>query len=469
MVTHAFPPEGCGGTERYVEAVAHGIAARGHQVEVLSGSLEWRAKRERVRDERGPVPVTRLHRDDLHFDHWDKGPHPWVAAEFEAAIDRFRPDVVHLNHWIRLGSDLVRRAAARGVPSVVHLHDLYTSCPRVFRLRPGPRGDGVDVPCREALGPAACGDCVPRFGHESASELAAALARYGGDVAAEYSAAVVRLAPSPTHATRVAYHAPAAAVVEVLAHPRLKAGIVAPAVRADSAAGRLRVTCATLLAPLKGAHVLLAAARRLAEDAAVGAAGSGVSIDFHGGFATPEYEARLRALASGQDVRFHGPYVADEPCRTPGDAVVVPTLAPESWSFWLDEAGRMALPIVASDAGAIGERARATRSPRVRLVPPGDVEALATALRELRDDPALRARMVAGPAPDGIELEEHLSALEARYQRARVAGPPAVAPLPPPETLEPEFAAREAALRAGLLRQEKSGAPPGTGAERDGR
>ena len=49
VVTHAFPPEGCGGTERYAEAVAHGLAARGHTVEVFAGSLEWRPQFAAVR------------------------------------------------------------------------------------------------------------------------------------------------------------------------------------------------------------------------------------------------------------------------------------------------------------------------------------------------------------------------------------------------------------------------------------
>ncbi|MBM4015529.1 MAG: glycosyltransferase, partial [Planctomycetes bacterium] len=385
LVVHAFPPDGCGGTERYAAALAGGLAARGHAVEVFCGSLEWRPRREVAHAVGATVPVTRLHRDDLYFDHWDKGPHPWVAAQFEALLDRFRPDVVHLHHWIRLGTDLVRRAAARGVPSVVHLHDLHSSCPRVFRLRPGANADDLDVPCREPFGRASCTPCVPRFGHESDAQLGAALDRYGDDAGGELAAAVVRLAPSPSHATRIALHAPVAAAIAVLPHPRLETGIVAPCLRADSPAGRLRVNCATLLAPLKGAQVLLAAARQLAAAEAGAPAGQppgGLSLDLHGGFATAEHERQLRSLAAALDVRFHGPYAADEPCRTPADVVVLPTLAPESWSFWLDEAGRMALPVIASDTGAIGERVRALAAAgggaaRVRLVPPGDPVALA--------------------------------------------------------------------------------------------
>ena len=44
VVSHAYPPDGVGGTERYAEAVARGLAAQGHEVRVFTGSLEWRER-----------------------------------------------------------------------------------------------------------------------------------------------------------------------------------------------------------------------------------------------------------------------------------------------------------------------------------------------------------------------------------------------------------------------------------------
>jgi glycosyltransferase involved in cell wall biosynthesis len=114
-VSHAYPPDGVGGTERYAEAVARGLAAQGHAVRVFTGSLEWRERftvERRVQDQ---VAVTCVHRDDLYFDSWDKIGHPRVALAFEDELDAWRPDVVHLQHWIRLTDDLVRRAAARSI------------------------------------------------------------------------------------------------------------------------------------------------------------------------------------------------------------------------------------------------------------------------------------------------------------------------------------------------------------------
>jgi glycosyltransferase involved in cell wall biosynthesis len=458
VVVHAFPPDGRGGTESYAEAVARGLLARGHEVSVFAGSLEWRERFEQVRGVDSGLPVARVHRSDLYFDHWDKVFEPRVAQLFEEELARARPDVVHLHQWIRLGSDLVRRAAARGVPALVHLHDLFTTCPRVFRVRPdaGPGAGPFDlVTCDEPVGRAACLHCVPRWRFQSDAEIGASIERYAAEAAAEAAAAAVRVAPSRSHrSTLLRFLAPAQPSIEVLGHPRLPSGVQGRGVDAGSPAGRLRLLFFSQLVPIKGAHVLLAALRRLG-------AGSGVSLDAHGPFATQEYEARLRALAEGLEVRFHGEYAQDEPCRTPADAAVIPTLARESWSFWLDEAGRLGLPIVASAAGAIAERATG----RVVLVPPGDEAALAAAIAELRDRPERRRALAAGPAPEGMALEEHLVRVEALLEQAVRRGAPAVPPRPDPAELCFEWDRRELAFRELLRSQGWEETVRGQGAE----
>jgi glycosyltransferase involved in cell wall biosynthesis len=455
VVAHAFPPEGLGGTERYADAVARGLLARGHEVRVLSGSLEWREKFEveevvdRAADAASPtLRVTRVHRDDLYFDHWDKGGHPRVAQEFERVLDEFRPQLVHLHHWIRLGDDLVRRAARRGVPVVVHLHDLFTTCPRVFRGRPSLAPDAAsdDVEsCERPLAPDSCRGCVPRWSFQSDAEIDASLDRYREAAAAELDGATTIVAPSKSHATAVHQFSPTIVgpKLVVLSHPSLPGGIDHAGTDARSPAGTLRLLYFSHLNATKGAHVLLSAMRRL------GGRG-GVSLDAHGPFATKEYEARLRELAVGLDVRFHGAYSGDEPCRTSADVVVIPTLARESWSFWLDEAAALGLPIVAFDSGAIGERATG----RVRLVRSGDVGALAAALAQLRDDPAQRRALAAAPPPSAVPLARHLDELEALFEEALRRGAPKE--VEPPSRFGPgdvgtrEWDEREASFRARL-------------------
>jgi len=220
---------------------------------------------------------------------------------------------------------------------------------------------------------------------------------------------------------------------------------------AKSPAGRLRLLYFSRLAPLKGAHVLLEALRRLAAADKSGAKG-GFACDLWGAFATPEYEARLRALAEGLDATFHGAFAHNDPCRTPADVAVFPTLAHETWSFWLDEAAHTGLPIVASDAGAIAERATG----RVRLVPAGDAAALAAALAALRDDPAQRAALAAAPAPARIDLVDHLARIVALLEDAVKRGAPRGAPAMarPGEDWLLSWERRELAFRE-LLRLER--------------
>ena len=80
------------------------------------------------------IPVHRLHRNDLYFDHHVKAWHPGVTRAFDELLARHRPALVHVHHWVRLSCDLIEAARARGIPCVVTIHDFFTSCPRAFAL-----------------------------------------------------------------------------------------------------------------------------------------------------------------------------------------------------------------------------------------------------------------------------------------------------------------------------------------------
>ena len=455
LVTHAFPPEGVGGTERYAEAIARGLLQRGHEVRLFSGSLEWREAFAIERHDHAGLPVTRVHRHDLYFDHWDKLANPHVARAFEAELDAFRPELIHLHHWIRLTDDLVRRAAARAIPVVVHLHDHFTNCPRVFRLKPGgdaTRPDELDF-CELDFTADSCRSCVPRWQFQGDREIDLSLARYGTAIGAELAAAQVRIALSASQKGELARFlrrangagGPASEpAIDILGHPWIGGAVDAAGTVAASPRGQLRLLYFSHLNPIKGPHVLLEALRGL----------DGVSLDLHGLCATKGYDERLRELARGLEVRFHGPYQRNEPCRTPADVVVIPSLAHETWSFWLDEAARTGLPIVAADSGALAERATG----RVRLVPARDVAAWRAAIVALRDDPAQRAALAAAPAPDVMTLDRHLELLLGHYARAAAAITPAAKAAARPFGLPSaefthEWERRELAFRE-LLRSE---------------
>ena len=120
---------------------------------------------------------------------------------------------------------------------------------------------------------------------------------------------------------------------------------------------------------------------------------------------------RARAVATGA--------VLPEGPRSPGevrnfyagsDVVVVPSVPTrdfrEPWGLVVNEAFNQGVPVIATDAvGAVaGGLVRHERTGLV--VPAGDADALAAALRRMHDDPALRARLGAA-AHEAVQAYTH--------------------------------------------------------------
>src|SRR5690606_6888586 len=160
---------------------------QGHDVAVVSGSLE-QAPTTRVDERRaGSLRVLDLHRDDLWFERWEKTWSPGVSATFAALLERERPGVVHVHHWLRLSSDLARTAQRTGVPVVgVSLHDYFAPCATPRRLA---RDEEPGPPER----PSWMGE----------AEAAEAFAFHRADFAAEIRSADLRFAPCQAHVVGV--------------------------------------------------------------------------------------------------------------------------------------------------------------------------------------------------------------------------------------------------------------------------
>jgi len=441
LVVHGQPPELVGGTERLVAELAAALAARGEQVEVFSGSMVWKPAFEVARDGSGPVPVVRVHRSDLFFERWDKLDNPQVERAYRRWLDEFRPDLVHVHHWARLCTTLVRVAAEHGIPAVASLHDLFASCPRYHRVKPD------DVFCEQAPGVAACLHCAPRWRFQGDLEIAASLDVFVAEMAAEVAAAAALVAPTEGHGRRIMQWLGLQRPVHAI--PPAGSGVPAPATRplgARVASPRdpLRVGCFGHLHPLKGLPVLLEAQARLRDSRRV-------EVHVWGEAPDAATDAALRRQAGDRPVVWHGAYRPADLAGAPLDVVVLPTLCAESYSFTLDEAAALGVPVLASDLGALADRATA----RVQLVPRGDAVALAAALERLADDPALRSRQGAAEPPvvsDGRVQQDQLAAL---YRRV-LAGPRPAARVADERALaqrEHLFLLREAGL-AELLRSE---------------
>ena len=90
---------------------------------------------------------------------------------------------MHVHQWIRLTSDLVATARGLDIATVVTLHDVYTSCPRAFRV------DRDEQPCDRELSIESCESCVPRFGYESEHEVEQGIELFRDQYRAEVDAA----------------------------------------------------------------------------------------------------------------------------------------------------------------------------------------------------------------------------------------------------------------------------------------
>lgn len=406
-VVHGFPPEVIGGTEAHVERLTLAQRAAGLDARVFAGSLEWKPTFETRDSEHRGVPVRRVHRSDLYFDRWDKGFQPEVSRAFRRCLEEWRPQLVHVHHWIRLSTDLVATAARAGIPSVVTLHDLFPSCPRVFRLK----GKDGDEACEVPLARAECVPCVERWRFDRDEDVAASLSVYRSDMRSELLLARSRIAPSRSHGEFLAQMLEIDAPIDVIPHGRLFAPLLATKPRV--ADGRLRIGYFSHLQPLKGQHLLLEAIRRCRSR-------ERIDVEFFGGAVDAGYEARLRAASEGSNVSFHGRYEREQLAAAQLDLVVIPTLCRESWSYILDEAGDLGVPIVAARAGALEERA----TERVRLFERNDADSLATALDELCANPGALSAMRAAPAPVAPEFETSAAAIYSRYEAAVAAGAP---------------------------------------------
>lgn len=441
LVVHGQPPELVGGTERLVAELAESLAASGHTVSVFGGSIEWRERFEVVRSAAGAVSLVRVHRHDLFFERWDKLHNPFVERAYLEWLDDFRPELVHVHHWARLTTTLVQLAARRGLPTVLSLHDLFSSCPRYHRVK-----EDLSF-CSEAPSAAVCRHCAPRWSFQGDAEIDASLKRFVTELRAEASSASVLVAPTRGHGERVLGWLGLSR--EVVALPPAGSTVTAPAGRplAERRArgdDPLRVGMFGHLHPLKGLGVAL--------DALVAAGQSApLALQVWGQAPDEQTERELHRRAGGFNVTWHGAYEPADLAGAPIDVVILPSLCAESYSFTLDEAAALGVPVVASDLGAHADRA----TERVLLVPRGDGQALARALLALADDPAERARRAAAPAPARIDAAEHLARLTALYEEL-LAAPAASAQEVDELQLaqrEHSFELREAGLRE-LLRSE---------------
>jgi glycosyltransferase involved in cell wall biosynthesis len=428
LVSNGYPPRGGFGTEFYTRELARALARRGHEVAVLHperGGGKPRYTLERV--EVDGLGVHLLHNPgDPHKRFGPSYRDPEVERVFADFVARERPEVVHFTYLLwGLSLRLPEVARARGIPSLATLTDYGLLCHR------GQMFDARLARCGGPHPPATCARCVrrpsraehgrvARFARALAAEV---LARAGGfervPVAADLAAREAEVRRAFGVLTYLI--APTRALLEVFARAGAPREKLVPLVYAfDESAYRPRPPTSGpallgflgQLAPHKGLAWLVEASRELARLVPALA----WELRLHG---RPEgrfgpWARSVLERADPAHVRLIAPFAPDEaPAVMAGlAALVVPSEWDENAPLSVLQARALGVPVVASDVPGIAELVRPSQG---RLVPVGDVGALARALAEVVTG-GLRGPLEPGPA---LALEQHVLRLEDLYRQAR--------------------------------------------------
>jgi glycosyltransferase involved in cell wall biosynthesis len=344
---------------------------------------------------------------------------PQIDDRFRHVLNEWQPDLVHFQHCLGLSARLPEIAHARGVPSVLTLHDYWYICPTVQLLtaRGGLCPGTHHLPnCFECVGFA--NPAVARL-HRTwlyrqarlrapeslrqavVSALRPLLESAPSPAGQSTTAPAPPSAPEQQHAiaVRVAtmrralalpqrLTAPSAFVKDVyvefgVARDRIEvlplgmdlAQWPNPVVRRASSPAGLRFAYLGGLLPHKGVEVMVRAFQQVK--------GAAHELHLHGfDSADARFNQELDTLIQADArIRKHGPYPhADTLHLLRGvDVLLVPSLWHETFSFVAREAVLAGVWVLASDVGALREVVVPGRTGQ--RLPPGDVTAWAAALQ----------------------------------------------------------------------------------------
>lgn len=323
-----------------------------------------------------------------------------AARGFDALLHDVKPDLVHLHNTARqLSPSIVAVASRRGVPVVMTLHDYGLVCPQ-GQLYKGEREACLPPNC---LGGnvihAVTNRCIK--GSLAGSAVAAVEHLVHRSLGMYARRARILFAPS-----RFMYEVVRGAGVPGAKLRLLRNGLpstVPPGPPPDNGG---HVLFAGRLSREKGLEVLIAAARQTPEVRYL-VAGDGPLRD---GLedATP---ANVELIGHQSQRQLHDLY-------RNAVAIVVPSTWFENAPLTVLEGMRAARAVIASDIGGLGEMLELGGG---QLVPTGDVDALAAAVRAVWSDRALATTLGAEGRQSFSArylLETHMTSLLAFYEEA---------------------------------------------------
>ena len=381
MAVNQLPSAEVGGVGLFSAHLAGALQIQGHELLLLGGTEEQTAGPSRLEQVEPAAPGVRTLRlvrsaPPARLGILSGIVNPAVDALLEQAVREHKPDLVHIQHTLQLSARLTSIGVAAGAAVVASVHDYWPICQRIDLRRAGSDGDTCD-------GPRAGARCAMCVSHGEAGPLTRSLRAAGRlgpyllrtqVVQGCYARAHRITCPAPDVVRRLAAQGFDAGRMMVVDYgiPPLPPG-VATIARPGTP---LRLGYLGSLGPHKGVRVALRAMEQLAHVA--------VTLQVRGG---PLRDASLRSELERLEelglARYLGPYTEG---NLPGilaglDALVIPSIWPETGPMVWMEAVSAGLPVIASAVGALPGRVR--HGEDGLLVPPGDPVALAGAVEQL--------------------------------------------------------------------------------------
>ncbi|MGV3523694.1 MAG: glycosyltransferase [Candidatus Sericytochromatia bacterium] len=403
-----------GGGTSYPRQVAVDLVKQGHEVLVFYAAVPERMgptpppHHRLVRHTEEGVQLVAVHdRPALFLDN--RRPdrelnHPAISASFQEVLTAFQPDVVHFHNFLGLSAGLIEVAAAAGVPSLFSAHNFWMICPTLYLSLPnGALCSGVNAEGSN------CQQCAVQTGDPWTQQVppgAAYVQRR--DQLVQHLAQRVDQTLVNSECVRQLFlsngHAPEVIHVQKLSNRRSQRiweqiGSQRPA----EIPSRVRIGYLGQVIPIKGVHLLVAAAQALRGDFEVHVYGE----------ASPAYLQHLQALDQRQCVQFHGAFNAEQQLDFLAhlDVGVVPSLCLDHSPLVISEMHSAGMPVLGAEIGGIPDYLQAEAS---GLFAPGDVAGLTQLLQGLLDDRAHLQRLKDNIRPPEAG-DRYLQDILARY------------------------------------------------------
>jgi len=352
LVSSLFPPNVVGGAELSVEALATGLAARGHNITVLTAAQRWGQGVSDLRISEG------LNVHFRHTSHW--GSRIGKSSRTEAMklhvadlfglsgknairqeLNNRYYDIVHTNTLVGFSTQIWRLAAEANIPVVHTLRDYYLLCVRGTMRKAGATCERQCTECR----------LVSEFRTRHFRHVGAIVGISRYILNAHEQAGV--LSPSATR--------------DVIANAVIPTGSSAPRRVRNKGEGTVFGYLGRLHHS-KGIETLLAAFSSV----------PGLSRLRIGGAGNFPYVSKLKTLAHDSRIEFPG-FVRPDDFLASIDILVVPSEWPEPLGRVILEAYLYGVPVIASACGGIPEVV--ADGVTGWLYPPGDRIALAKLIR----------------------------------------------------------------------------------------